>query len=207
MSALLKVLSIIVLFSTNLLLQSCGGFYHVRYRDAQWHSFQAIILEISDGDTAVIAPSDLACISGLTLEKQERVRLLFLDCPETSPNDRMHRQLSRLYRMGAYWKPGDWMKAGSDARVLLQNLCPPGCTVSLDICLDRPRDDYGRLLAVVFRPGTNINLYLVSQGAAEPYFVSDGHEGPVHKGYRTVFREASEGAERQHKGIWKIKRR
>ena len=77
-----------------------------------------------------------------------RVRLLQIDAPE------LH---------------GDCY--GKAARAALEHLTPPGATVTLvrDRALDST-DIYGRSLRYVFAHGTNVNLALVREGAASPYF-------------------------------------
>jgi micrococcal nuclease len=84
----------------------------------------------------------------LRVRSGERIRLLQIDAPE------LH---------------GDCY--GKAARAALERLAPPGATVTLvrDRALDST-DAYGRRLRYVFARGTNVNLALVSGGAASPYF-------------------------------------
>lgn len=60
---------------------------------------------------------------------------------------------------------------GKAALVALRRLAPPGTKITLvrDPALDEG-DRYGRLLRYVFVSGTNVNLALVREGAATPYF-------------------------------------
>ena len=60
---------------------------------------------------------------------------------------------------------------GKGALAALEKLTPPGTRVTLerDPALDAT-DRYGRRLRYVFVGGTNVNVALVRQGAASPYF-------------------------------------
>ena len=60
---------------------------------------------------------------------------------------------------------------GKAALAALRKLTPPGTNITLvrDPALDAT-DRYGRQLRYVFIDGTNVNLALVRQGAASPYF-------------------------------------
>ena len=97
----------------------------------------------------------------------ERVRLLQIDAPE------LH---------------GDCY--GNEARAALEHLTPPGVTVTLvrDRALDSS-DVYGRSLRYVFVQGTNVNLALVREGAASPYFFR-GERGRYARGLLAAARSA-----------------
>ena len=60
---------------------------------------------------------------------------------------------------------------GKAALAVLRKLTPPGTRITLvrDPALDAT-DRYGRQLRYVFVDGTNVNVALVRQGAASPYF-------------------------------------
>ncbi len=85
----------------------------------------------------------------LTLADGRRVRLLQIDTPELGSGECYSRA----------------------ARTALLRLAPVGARIVLeaDGGLDRV-DRYGRLLRYVHRSGTNVNLELVREGAAAPYF-------------------------------------
>ncbi len=84
----------------------------------------------------------------LRLRDGRRVRLLQVDAPE------LH---------------GDCF--GRAALSALRRLAPAGATVTLmrDRALDA-RDAYGRILRYVLVGGRNVNVALVREGAASPYF-------------------------------------
>ena len=96
-----------------------------------------------DGVVAYVNDGDT-----LRLRDGRRVRLLQIDAPEL--------------RSDCY---------GKAALSALRQLAPAGTRVMLesDPRLDA-RDGYGRLLRYVFVSGRNLNLALVRQGAASPYF-------------------------------------
>src|SRR3954468_9775605 len=85
----------------------------------------------------------------LTLADGRRVRLLQLDTPELGSGECYSRA----------------------ARTVLLRLVPLGSRGALEVgpSLDRV-DRYGRLLRYVHRGRTNVNLELVREGAAAPYF-------------------------------------
>ena len=115
----------------------------------------ATVRKVVDGDTLDVR------IGGSNV----RVRLLQIDAPET--------------RSGAEC----W---GRQASAALGRLLRPGQVVTLytDPALDRT-DRYGRALRYVFRGTTNVNVRLVAQGDAAPYFY-DGERGRYAAGLERV---------------------
>jgi endonuclease YncB( thermonuclease family) len=85
----------------------------------------------------------------IVLTDGRHVRLVQLDAPETDQDE-------------CY---------AAEAKAVLIRLLPFGTEVEIetDPTLDK-RDRFGRILAYVARNGTNINLELVREGAASPYF-------------------------------------
>ena len=112
----------------------------------------------------------------IRLEDGTRVRLVQIDAPETDDGE-CHAARSRR---------------------ALQRLLPSGTPVRLvaDPKLDR-RDRYGRKLRYVFRGRRNVNLLLVRQGAAAPYFF-EGERGR----FAARLLEAAEGAAAAGHGLW-----
>ena len=104
------------------------------------------VLELPRGEAAVVEYVN----DGDTLRTSDgrRVRLVQIDAPE------LH---------------GDCF--GKAALSALRRLAPPGSHISLvrDPALDA-KDRYGRLLRYVFVGERNVNLALVREGAASPYF-------------------------------------
>ncbi len=110
------------------------------------------------------------------LSDGRRVRLVQIDAPEMADEE-------------CYAK---------EATSVLAKLAPLGGTVMLrhDPVLEN-RDRFGRVLAYVFKGGTNLNLRLVELGAAAPYFY-DGGRGR----YASRLLEAARAAKRDHRGLW-----
>jgi micrococcal nuclease len=105
-----------------------------------------------------------------------RVRLLQIDAPE------LH---------------GDCF--GKAALASLRRLAPKGARVTLvrDPALDAT-DSYGRELRYVFVSGTNVNVALVREGAASPYFFRKGRGRYAHD-----LLDAVDEARAAHRGYWR----
>jgi micrococcal nuclease len=111
----------------------------------------------------------------LTLTSGEKVRLLQIDAPELETD--------------CYGKP---------ALRALVALTPKGTRVGLarDPSLDE-RDAYGRLLRYVFVRGENVNVELVREGAASPYFFRKERGR-----YADSLLDAVDEARRERRGYW-----
>jgi micrococcal nuclease len=112
----------------------------------------------------------------IVLTDGRHVRLVQLDAPETDENE-------------CY---------AEDAKRTLENLLPPGTHVGieLDPALDQV-DRFGRTLAYVEKNGTNINIQLVRQGAAAPWFF---HRDQGR--YASTFLQAAHEAQKHRRGLW-----
>jgi endonuclease YncB( thermonuclease family) len=127
---------------------------------------------------AVAAPSatvaSVADGDTLRLTNGQRIRLVQIDAPE---------------RGECY---------GKEARAALLRLAPIGSSVALeaDPQLDQV-DRNGRLLRYVRRGATNVNVELVRQGAAAPYFYR-GDRGR----YAARLLQAAAAARAARRGLW-----
>jgi len=112
----------------------------------------------------------------IVLTDGRHVRLVQLDAPETDENE-------------CY---------AAEAKGVLIRLLPFGTEVEIetDPALDK-RDRFGRILAYVERDGTNINLELVREGAASPYFFHADHGR-----YATKLLHAARQAAQRQRGLW-----
>jgi endonuclease YncB( thermonuclease family) len=112
----------------------------------------------------------------IVLTEGRHVRLVQLDAPETDEGECYARAAERV----------------------LARLLPLGAKVEIetDPALDKV-DTYGRTLAYVERNGININLELVRQGAASPWFFH-GDRGR----YALDFLKAAGQAKTHHRGLW-----
>jgi micrococcal nuclease len=113
----------------------------------------------------------------LTLRDGRRIRLLQVDTPELGSGECYSRA----------------------ARTALLRLAPIGKRVVLEIDprLDRV-DRYGRRLRYVKRNGVNLNVELVRQGAAAPYFYR-GERGR----YASSLMRVALSAKASQRGLWK----
>lgn len=111
----------------------------------------------------------------LRLRDGRRVRLVQIDAPE------LHGDCYGKAALGA-----------------LRRLAPEGARVTLerDPRLDA-RDGYGRLLRYVFASGHNLNMTLVRQGAASPYFFRSERGR-----YAQALLGAVDEARRERRGYW-----
>ncbi|HEX3291185.1 MAG TPA: thermonuclease family protein [Gaiella sp.] len=111
----------------------------------------------------------------LTLTNGAKVRLVQIDAPELGTDC--------------------YGRAALDALV---TLAPKGTPVRLvrDAALD-DRDRYGRLLRYVFIRGENVNVALVREGAASPYFFRNGRGR-----YAAQLLDAVDAARKAHRGYW-----
>ena len=138
--------------------------------------------ESTSAPTAVALPAgESATVSyvndGDTLRTTSgrRVRLLQIDAPE------LH---------------GDCF--GKAALAILRRLAPKGARVTLvrDSALDAT-DRYGRQLRYVFVAGMNVNVALVREGAASPYFFRNERGR-----YARTLLDAVNEARAAHRGYW-----
>jgi endonuclease YncB( thermonuclease family) len=127
----------------------------------------ATVRRVVDGDTIDVR------IGGAN----RRVRLLQVDTPEVYGGAECY---------------------GAQASAAMKRLLPVGTAVTLydDPALDRT-DAYGRLLRYAFRGTTNVNVSLVANGYAAPYFYR-GERGRYAAGLERVARAAIAA----RKGLW-----
>jgi len=91
----------------------------------------------------------------------EKVRLVGINTPEIPPHE----------------EPG-----GIEAKEFVENLCPPGTEIGLDVDDLCPTDYYGRTLAVVYLKvdgvWVNLNMKLLRGGYAEVLFIPPSEFNP-----------------------------
>lgn len=86
---------------------------------------------------------------------------------------------------------------GPEAKEFTARALPPGTRIRLERDIE-PRDDYGRLLAYVYRSsdGTMVNLALVAGGYAVPLRIEPN------TAHADRFRDAALSAQRSQRGLW-----
>ena len=110
--------------------------------DFKYH-YKAILTGVYDGDSCTVS-LDLGCF---TWRHSQKIRLMNINAPEIRGHER---------------------PLGLEARDALRELLPIGTELILNTYLDRD-DKYGRLLAVIYKDGLNVNDWLVSNGYAVPF--------------------------------------
>jgi micrococcal nuclease len=129
----------------------------------------AVVELVIDGDTVDVR------IDG----DDERVRLIGIDTPETKRPD----------------TPVECF--GPEATAFTQSLLAPGTPVRLERDVVG-RDDYGRILAYVYRAsdGIFVNFEIIRQGYARPLTI------PPNAAHAELFVDAARHAERDDAGLW-----
>jgi micrococcal nuclease len=135
----------------------------------------AVVRRVVDGDTVDVD------VDGRT----ERVRLTGIDTPEIEhpPSD---------------GRPGNRAECFADeAHAFTASLIPVGTPVRLERDVVG-RDDYGRLLAYVYRAddGIFVNYEIVRHGFARPLTI------PPNETFRDLMVRAARDAEADHVGLW-----
>ena len=129
----------------------------------------AVVEQVVDGDTVDVT------IDG----REERIRLIGIDTPEVQRPD----------------APGECY--GAEATAFTGSLLATGTPVRLERDVVG-RDDYGRILAYVYRSrdGVMVNLEIIRHGFARPLTI------PPNVAHRELFVEAARRAERVDVGLW-----
>ena len=129
----------------------------------------ATITRVVDGDTVDVA------VAG----REERVRLIGIDTPEV------------------HVEGGSRECFGPEASAFTAALLPPGTEVRLERDVVG-RDDYGRLLAYVYRldDGTLVNETIIRQGYARPLTIAPNST------FAARFVAATVAAEAEGLGLW-----
>jgi micrococcal nuclease len=144
-------------------------------------TFSAKVTKVVDGDTIKVTQG----------KRLESVRLIGIDAPESSPNDRAFRQASR-----ASVDVKTIVQLGKRSKSHLQTLLPLGTTVQIETDVDS-RDRYGRLLAYVYLPsGAMVNDTMLTSGFASPLTI------PPNVRYAERFVKLSRESRNAHRGLW-----
>ncbi len=130
----------------------------------------ATVVRVVDGDTIVVRSRDA--------DREETVRLIGIDTPETKKPD----------------TPVECF--GREASTHLQELLPAGAAVRLEADAE-PRDRYGRTLAYVHRDdGLFVNLAMVADGFANQLTI------PPNVTHEPALRAAVRAARDADAGLW-----
>ncbi|MGC8769892.1 MAG: thermonuclease family protein [Brevinematia bacterium] len=180
-----KIFIFILLFSCHLNVKS----------DNLFVSFSASVEKIIDGDTIIV--NSLENLSNFSIFSNQVyvVRLLYIDAPETKENERFERFLDKLYKKEIFLKRNEIIELGNLALSNLSNILKKDDIISVSFNPQNQFDNYGRILALVYKDKININLYQVETGYAFCYFYNQKKD--------KKFINAENIAKKNKKGLWK----
>ncbi|MBE4910535.1 thermonuclease family protein [Bacillus luteolus] len=175
-----KYLSFSMVFVLTIILYGCSTITipdipnrpHEEQNDSS--SFAKIEVELDhgiDGDT----------VSVFYNGKEESVRFLLIDTPETS-----HPRLGK-------------QPFGQEAKEFTNRLIQQANTIELEFDIGANRDKYGRLLAYVYVDGKMLQEELLKEGLARVAYVY-----PPNTRYVDEFNALQRTAQKEGKGIWEI---
>ncbi len=109
------------------------------------------LVSVTDGDTVKVMMG----------EKKESVRLLYIDCFETSDNMRATWQAKRYHK-----SMENVIKRGKASKKKLEKKLKAGGNLQLEW---QKRDKYNRVLGELFLDGESVNDYMLKQGGCMAY--------------------------------------
>ena len=140
------------------------------------------VLSIVDGDTVKV----------IYHNREESIRLIGIDTPESIPNKKAikdaQRTKSDIETITSH---------GREAKNFVKGLVKPGIFLKIEFDV-RTRDKYGRLLAYLYLPsGKMLNEEIVKAGYAQLMTI------PPNLKYQERFLMAYREAMENHRGLWK----
>jgi len=143
---------------------------------------RAKVLSIVDGDTVKV----------IYHKKEESIRLIGIDAPESWPNKKAVKDAQR-----AKSDIEIITSQGKEAKGFVKALVKPGEILWIEFDA-RTRDKYGRLLAYLYLPsGKMLNEEIVKAGYAQLMTI------PPNLKYQERFLKAYREARENHRGLWK----
>lgn len=166
-----------------LLIARCGRVYKTHPPEAAFSktTLSASLIAVVDGDTLKVSLG----------QRWEFVRLIGIDAPESSENDKALRDADRS---------GKDLKAilalGAKARAHCRSLAHRGDRLALELDMEQ-RDKYDRLLAYVYLPdGTFLNERMLQDGFAQPLSIAPNLKYAEH--FKAMYRQARAAK----RGLW-----
>lgn len=142
----------------------------------------AVIIEVIDGDTYKVR------FRG----KEEKLRLIGIDTPETQANRKAHKNAEEQNQSLESIR-----EMGDHARAYVRTLIPPGTRLRLEFDM-QIRDRYDRLLAYAYlENGEMLNEKIIAEGYASPMTY------PPNIRHQQNFLSLYQKARLQKKGLWK----
>jgi len=143
---------------------------------------KAKVLSIVDGDTVKV----------IYHRKEESIRLIGIDTPETRPNKKAIKDAQR-----AKSDIETITSQGREAKNVVKGLVKPGDLLKIEFDI-RTRDKYGRLLAYLYLSSNKmLNEEIVKAGYAQLMTI------PPNLKYQERFLMAYREARENHRGLWK----
>lgn len=166
-----------------------GGVYHkeiLRFvetvQSGSLRPDDAVVRRVVDGDTFVIF------VDG----REEKVRLIGVDTPESRANEKAGKDSKRSGK-----DLQSIMAQGKQAKQFVEKLVPAGTSVRIEIDVQK-RDKYGRMLAYLYLPdGRMVNEEIIKAGFASPMTY------PPNVKHEARFRLAYQKARENKVGLWK----
>ncbi|MCX7821364.1 MAG: thermonuclease family protein [Brevinematales bacterium] len=175
------------------LLLSCQ--LNTKVENLNFH-FSAYVNEVIDGDTIVVISLENLSNFSIFSNHSYVVRLLNIDAPETKENERFERFLDKLYQKEIYLKRNEILNLGKLSLSNLSSVLYKNDMVIVNFNSFNYLDIYERILAIVYKGETNINLYQLETGYAFCYFYNQRKNED--------FIKAENVAKKKKKGLWKI---
>ena len=149
------------------------------------HSEQAntcIVTKIVDGDT-------IYCSKGYG--KEEKVRLIGIDTPESNKNPKTYRDAERTGE-----SIESIIELGKKSTAFVKSKLSVGTEVRLELDV-QVKDKYGRTLAYVYLPdGSMLNELIVREGYAQVMTI------PPNIKFQELFIKAEQDARKNKRGLW-----
>ena len=170
----MRLIKNLLLLAIPLFLFSCHSYSE--------QSNTCTVTKIVDGDT-------LYCSKGYG--KEEKVRLIGIDTPESNKNPKTHRDAERT---GQSVK--SIIELGKKSTAFVKSRLSVSTEVRLELDV-QAKDKYGRTLAYVYLPdGSMLNELIVREGYAQVMTI------PPNIKYQGLFVEAEKYARENKRGLW-----
>jgi len=169
------------IFITNIL-------FSFEYTNDVFKKEKATILKVVDGDTVKVVMN----------KKVYKVRFAYVDTMETKRNRKAKKDFKNT-KDSVDIK--EIIEYGYKAKAFLKKELPSYSIVVLYINKNKPKDSFGRILAVIKKEKNNtvINEVLLALGLARTYYI---HEAP--EDVKEYYLEIEKMAKNENRGIWKF---
>jgi micrococcal nuclease len=178
---LTKLLSYLFILTLIFPLVGCSNINSDNQLVAKNESFKKAESDFQTVEVELVKPTDGDTISVTYNGKEEKVRFLLIDTPETS-----HPRLGK-------------QPFGQEAKDFTSKLLQNAQTLELEFDIGPQKDKYGRLLAYVYVDGVMIQEELLKNGLARVAYIY-----PPNTRYVDPFNAIQLKAQQEGIGIWKV---